>query len=197
MQTRDSGHLIQVIFFRQVLHRCFMDSPHNDTIFDDISQSPPGYDFNLIQYYVPIWHNQFQKKQVRRSVFSPKSKIFPHWCLIPEKGVHIFIVLFLAACHHLPGTNTVWRFMNDMRRDVPGEGQDKVMMWVDIFTLHQSTWVADHFIDISNQINGLPHLLVCTNLASESDVFQAVVLPVICVLRRHHLTWREELAHED
>ena len=114
-----SRHVTHFVLGR-VLHRCFIDSPHNDAIFDDISQSLPGYDFDVIQCYVPIWHDQSQKKQVRRTVFSPKPKIFPHCCLIPERGVHIFIVLFLAACHHLPGTSTVWRFPNDMRRDVPG-----------------------------------------------------------------------------
>lgn len=145
LRSFDPSHFFQA----SVTQMFYRFSAQRYNIWRYITQSLPGYNFNLIQHYVPIWHNQLQKKQVRCSVFSPKSKIFPQCCLIPERGVHIFIVLFLAACHHLPGTNTVWRFTIDMRRDEPREGQDKVMMWVDVFTLHQSNWVADHLIDIS------------------------------------------------
>lgn len=50
-----------------------------------------------------------------------RPKIFLHCWFIPERGVNILIILFLAACHDLPGASAVWMFGKEARLDRRGD----------------------------------------------------------------------------
>lgn len=107
-----------------------------------------------------------------------RPKIFLHCWFIPERGVNILIILFLAACHDLPGASAVWMFGKEARldrrgdKDVPGEfknnGASEPLGFGSIFSLcidnvaspiiESMYWTYRWGQAVGGVFNGLPNL---------------------------------------
>lgn len=129
-----------------------------------ISQSLQQYDFDLIQRPVIdiICYSHLQKQLLGLSfqfvVIKEKSLKNVHCADLFLRGEAISSwSRGLSACHHLPDDGTVWMFTKEVHldrvgdTDVSGEFQNKavMMIWIDVFTLHWSRWIVDHWIDMS------------------------------------------------